>query len=71
MRKILSLLLFIPIVSYSQITFSDLMSINCNEDAFKRVVIENGYELNEGNSKNGQIVYGLNVVKDPNGDWSM
>ena len=41
--KNLILLLLIPILSYSQ-TYNDLMSIY-SEDDFKRVMIENGYQL--------------------------
>lgn len=44
MKKLL-LLLFIPFVSFSQ-TFENVMSINSIDD-FKRVAIENGYELYE------------------------
>ena len=38
-----TLFLFIPMLSYSKITYEDVMSIN-SEDIFKRVMIENGYE---------------------------
>ena len=41
--KRLLLLLFIPIISYSQISYKDVMSIN-SEKMFKKVMIENGYE---------------------------
>ena len=42
--KRLLLLLIIPTLSYSQISFEDVMSIN-SEKTFKRVMIENGYEF--------------------------
>lgn len=60
MRKIL-LLLLIPILSYSQITYKDVMSIN-SEKMFKKVMIENGYEWNS-NDENG-LVYGWEITKD-------
>mgnify|MGYP003686232265 CR=1 FL=1 len=41
--KRLLLLLFIPILSYSQISYKDVMGIK-SVDTFKKVVIENGYE---------------------------
>ena len=41
--KRLIILLFIPILSYSQISYKDVMSIK-SVDMFKKVVIENGYE---------------------------
>ena len=43
MRKLL-ILLFIPILSFSQISLKDVMSIN-REKTFKKVMIENGYEF--------------------------
>ena len=43
MKKLL-LLLLIPIISYSQISYKDVMSIN-SEKMFKKVMIENGYEF--------------------------
>ena len=42
--KRLLFLLFIPIISYSQISYNDVMSIK-SVDMFKKVVIENGYEF--------------------------
>ena len=41
--KRLIILFFIPILSYSQISYKDVMSIK-SVDGFKKVVIENGYE---------------------------
>jgi len=61
MKKLLFLLLFIPTLSYSQITYNEVMSIN-SEKTFKRVVIENGYESNS--DEDGRISYGLNIVRD-------
>jgi len=59
--KRLLFLLFIPILSYSQITYKDVMSIN-SEDTFKKVVIENGYEFDSEDE--GLIFYGLNILRD-------
>ena len=42
MKKLL-VLLFVPILSYSQISYKDIMSIK-SVDMFKKVVIKNGYE---------------------------
>ena len=41
--KRLLILLFIPTLSYSQITYEDIMSINPLK-TFKKVVIENNFE---------------------------
>ncbi len=61
MKKLLFLLVFIPLVSFGQIAFKDVMSIS-SLDQFKRVMIENNYEFDNG--KDGYILYGLNIVKD-------
>ena len=60
MRKLL-LLLLIPIISYSQISYKDVMSIN-SEKMFKKVMIENGYEFGEIDEDG--IVYGFDIVRD-------
>ena len=43
MKRVLFILLFIPIFSFSQISYKDVMSIK-SVDMFKKVLIENGYE---------------------------
>ena len=66
MRKLLFVLLFIPLMSFSQeITFDELMSIN-STDSFKRVVIENGFEFQRINSE--YLSYGFEVTKNKDGD---
>ena len=60
--KRLLLLLFIPILSYSQISYKDVMSIK-SVDTFKKVVIENGYEFDSIDDE-GWISYGSNIVRD-------
>ena len=60
MKKLL-LLLIIPTISYSQITFNDVMSIN-SLNTFKRVVIENGFEFD--NDLEDIIWYGIDIKKD-------
>ena len=60
--KRLLLLLFIPILSYSQISYKDVMSIK-SVDMFKKVVIENGYEY-DSLDDDGWLTYGFNIVKD-------
>ena len=52
--------LFIPLFSFSQ-SYKDVMSIN-SLDMFKKVAIENGYEL--GGIKEDIVTYGFNIVKD-------
>lgn len=54
MNRILFLLLFIPLISNGQ-SYNDIMSIN-SLDKFKRVVIENDYELDNVNT-GGVIKY--------------
>ena len=63
MKKILLLLLFIPLMSIGQITYNDLMSIK-SVDTFKKVVIENGYEYDSTDADTGAIYYGFNIVRD-------
>lgn len=61
MKKLLVLLLFIPLISFSQ-TYKDVMSIK-DVDTFKKVVIENNYEFNDEGGE-GLVTYGYNIVKD-------
>jgi len=68
MKKLLLLLLFIPLVSFGQ-SYKDLMSIS-SVDMFKKAVIENGYEFSS--EKDGEITYGFNIMKDSiDGDKSI
>ena len=60
--KRLLLLLIIPTISYSQITYEDIMSIN-SEKTFKRVMIENSFEYEDTDNKQ-YVWYGMNIVKD-------
>ena len=59
--KLLLLILLIPIISYSQISYKDVMSIN-SEKMFKKVMIENGYEF--GQSDEDDVIYGFDIVRD-------
>ena len=61
MKKLL-LLLFIPLISFGQITFKDVMSIS-SQDQFKRVMIENNYEF-DSIDEDGDLIYGVDIVKD-------
>ena len=61
MKKLL-VLLFVPILSYSQISYKDIMSIK-SVDMFKKVVIENGYEY-DSMDDDGWLSYGFNIVRD-------
>ena len=68
--KRLLLLFLIPTLSYSQITFEDIMSIN-SEKTFKRVMIENDFELDVEPSVD-KIWYGIDIEKDSvNGNQSV
>tara|TARA_Y100000589_G_scaffold331174_1_gene383591 strand:+ start:1187 stop:2464 length:1278 start_codon:yes stop_codon:yes gene_type:complete len=67
--KRLLLVLLIPTLSYSQITYEDIMSIN-SEKTFKRVVIEGGFEFNK--LDNEYLNYGIDITKDSiDGDRSV
>ena len=67
MKKLI-LLLFIPLLSFSQ-SYKDLMSIN-SVDMFKKAVIENGYEFSS--EEDGEITYGFNIMRDSiDGDKSI
>ena len=61
MKKLLFLLLFVPLISFSQITYKDIMYIN-SEKTYKKVVIENGYEFDSADDD--VIWYGWNITKD-------
>ena len=61
-RLLLLLLLIIPTLSYSQITFEDIMSIN-SEKTFKRVMIENGFEYDESGNEQ-YVFYGLSYRQE-------
>ena len=56
MKKLLSLLVLIPILSYSQISYEDIVSVD-SESSFKKVIMENGYELTVKNDS--LLHYGL------------
>ena len=62
MKKLFLLLFIVPVISFSQITYKDVMSIN-SEKMFKKVMIENGYELSSVSKKNF-LVYGYAIQKD-------
>jgi len=57
MKKLILLLVFIPLFTYSQ-TFEDISEINSYEQ-FVRVMIENGYELDE------KLPTGAIYIKNP------
>ena len=60
--KSLLIFLFIPILSFSQISYKDVMSIKSVEN-FKKVVIENGYEY-DSMDDDSWLTYGFNIVRD-------
>ena len=55
MKKLL-LLLFIPLLSFSQITLEDIVSIS-GEQSFKRTMIEKGFDKNEEESEDDLFRY--------------
>ena len=61
MKKLLLLLLFIPLVSFGQ-SYKDVMSIN-SLDTFKKVAIENNYEL-DNIDYDDWVYYGHNITRD-------
>ena len=61
MKKLTLLLLFIPLVSFGQLTYKDVMSINSDKQ-FVRVMIENNYELSD--KEDGYITYGYEIDRD-------
>jgi len=61
MRKLIILLL-LPIMSYSQISYKDIMSISDSKQ-FKKVMIENYYEKNNEEDE-GWLVYGYSIRRD-------
>ena len=66
MKKLLFVLLFIPLMSCSQeIIFDELMTIN-STDSYKRVVIENGFEFQDIIAE--YIWYGFGMTKTKDGD---
>jgi hypothetical protein len=69
MIKNLIILLFIPVLSYSQISYEDVMSINSVE-IFKKVMIENGYEFDtliNGGVTDGLLSYGYDRTEYSSG----
>ena len=60
MKKLILLLLFIPVVCIGQ-SYKDVMSIS-SVDMFKKVVIENGYEYDS--TDDDWITYGYEIIRD-------
>ena len=60
MKKLI-LLLFIPLVSFSQ-TYEDIMSIK-SLDTFKKVSIENNYEF-DNVDEDDWVTYGYDIDRD-------
>ena len=59
--KQLLLILLIPIIGYSQISYKDIMSID-SEKMFKKVMIENSWR--NSNSNYEEKIYGFDIVRD-------
>tara|TARA_B000000475_G_C15984787_1_gene442555 strand:+ start:801 stop:1268 length:468 start_codon:yes stop_codon:yes gene_type:complete len=65
MKKLLLLLLF-PLISFSQVTYKDLLSIN-SLDQFKRVMIENDYDFVE-KTETETLTYAISPTKNDEGE---
>ena len=57
------ILLFIPLLSFSQITYKDVMSIN-SLNQFKRIMIEKNYEYDKSKESDDIIIYGYEITRD-------
>ena len=64
MKKLLLLLLFIPVVCFGQVnSYTDLKKIN-SLDQFKRIAIENGYEKSKTQNYDNIVEYYLEPSYD-------
>tara|TARA_Y100000768_G_C23689254_1_gene546053 strand:- start:55 stop:528 length:474 start_codon:yes stop_codon:yes gene_type:complete len=68
MKKLILLLLFIPLVSSGQLSYKDVMKID-SKDTFIKLMIENGYESTDRVSVEGQLFFGYRPEKDDNGEY--
>ena len=56
MKKLVFILLFIPLISFSQVTYKDVMSIS-TKNTFLKVMLDNKYSQMESDST--ELVFGL------------
>ena len=56
MKKLVFILLFIPLISFSQVTYKDVMSIG-TKNTFLKVMLDNKYSQME--SYSAELVFGL------------
>lgn len=63
--KLFFILLLIPFLGFSQVTYEEIISIN-SADAFEKIVVKNGYTKEDGVGKENQIVYSLNSYENSN-----
>ena len=56
MKKLILLLLFIPLISFSQVTYKDVMSIG-TKNTFLKVMLDNKYSQMESDS--AELLFGL------------
>ena len=61
MKKLILLLLFIPLISFSQVTYKDVMSIG-TKNTFLKVMLDNKYSQMESDS--AELVFGLIPSED-------
>lgn len=62
------LLAFMPVLAFSQVTPQEIMAMS-NLDMFKKVVIENRYELCDCSSQS-ELVYGYDIREEGNNNRS-
>jgi len=60
-KKFLFILLFIPVISFSQVTYKDVMSIS-TKNTFLKVMLDNKYSQME--SYSAELVFGLIPTED-------
>ena len=68
MKKLIVLLLFIPLVSFGQLSYKDIMKID-SKDNFIKLMIDNGYASTDKLSIEGQINFGYRPSKDDTGEY--
>ena len=61
MKNLILVLLFIPLISFSQVTYKDIMSIS-TKNTFLKVMLDNKYSQMESDSS--KLVFGLIPTKD-------
>ena len=61
MKKLLLLLLFIPVVSFGQVSYEAIMKLN-SKDAFVKYMFDAGFSFDTANSSGDDLTYVLNPI---------